>query len=207
MLNVVPTRVQAERFQTKYWKPGKVILQDGTVLKGGIHYDWRTEVVRFKGVDQPQWAGSIRQIQEFSYFDQEEARIRRFVAMSFPVNPVMSRPLFMEAILDGTLSVYRRPPGHLSPQPFRTFARYLLTGWLANDYRNFDYYVYRNASFTRLDVFSREFWPKLHQEMTEESWMFLTVNNLIAPKTIPGQLRLIARYNDIPRLAEPVHAE
>ncbi|OIN58733.1 hypothetical protein [Arsenicibacter rosenii] len=207
MLSFVPAGVRAERLQTKHWKQGKVILQDGTVLKGGIRYDWRSEVVRFKGADQQQWAGSVRQIQEFSYFDQEEARIRRFVAMNFPVSPVSGRQLFMEVILDGTLSVYRRPHAHLYPRPFHSVAGYLFRGWLANDYRNFDYYVYRNASFTRLDVFSREFWPKLHQEMNEESWMFLTVNNLIAPKTIPGQLRLIARYNEIPRLAEPVHAE
>ncbi len=183
------------------------MLQDGTVLKGGIRYDWRSEVVRFKNADQQQWAGSGQQIQEFSFFDPEEARIRRFINMSFPVSPVTSRSLFMEVILDGTLSVYRRPHAHLSPKPFQSFAGHLFSGWLATDYRHFDYYVYRNGSFTRLDVFSQQFWPKLHKEMNEESWMYLTVNNLIVPKTIPGQLRLIARYNDIPRLADPVHAE
>ena len=208
MLAYMPTHfAEANGNQSGKWAKGMVILVDGTELSGDIRYDWRSNGVRFRDVTNRQRAYSVQQVQRFSYFDNDENRVRQFAAVDFPINVVMTRPVFMEEVLTGTLTVYRRPYNHRKPTPVTSVVRYVLGGWLVSDHETFDYFVYTNQAFTRLDQFSHQFWPKMQKESNGAVWAYLTADHRISPVTLTGQLRLIARYNEMPHAVDPVLAE
>lgn len=192
---------------SQQWENGLVVLADGTTLKGEIRYDWRSNGVRFRDINNRQRAYSVQQLQRFSYFDREESRIRQFTVVDFPVNAVLTRPVFLEEILSGSLVVYRRPYNHRKPTPVTSFARYVLGSWLTSDHEGYDYFVYTNQAFTKLEQFSQQFWPQLQKETPETVWSYVTANHRISPATLTGQLRLIARYNEMPHTLEPHVAE
>jgi hypothetical protein len=179
------------------WCVGQLKLIDGTQLDGQINYNWKAEIVQFQQ-DGRIRAYSAQQVSGFSFFNPNDNTLRHFRVVAFPVRPSLIRPLFMEEIIRGELTVYRRL--HHGRELFKTARP---TGFNAshscfNDPDRFDYYVVKpNAeptAFTSVNDFFSHRWSGMNAAFEQELRRFTQALQLNTTK-IQTRLMLIARYN------------
>lgn len=170
------------------WNPGELTLNNGIQYKGELSYNWYAEVVEFRADDRIR-AFSASQVREFKYFDNQQRSIRKIVAVTYPVHPSLRRPVFMEEVMVGPLSVYRRL--RHSHGLLKMSNPSLPPNESLDD---FSYLVFQGDEVVNMDTFYRTIWPQMTAEYDEELKKYA---NLL-PNDIQNtlvQLRLINRYN------------
>nr|WP_293838107.1 hypothetical protein [uncultured Arsenicibacter sp.] len=182
------------------WKTGKLQLNNGVELVGSLNYNWKAEVLQLKLPDGTIKAYSPSQVQSFMYFDEHANDLRRFASVDFPVRRSMYRPVFLETVTTGTMTVYRRLRHTKEPLRLSSTASYGNDDQLVKDYDNFTYLVYSNDTFRLLDDFMYDIWPQMQAEFGTELKTFVKVRALDTDDT-ESRLLLITHYNQLKEAA------
>ncbi|OIN60215.1 hypothetical protein [Arsenicibacter rosenii] len=176
------------------WKTGKLQLNNGAEMAGSLNYNWKAEVLQLKLPDGTIKAFSPSQVRSFMYFDENANDIRQFASVDFPVRRSTYRPVFLETITTGVMTVYRRLRHAKEPLRLSSTASYGNDDQLIKDYDNFNYVVYTNDTFIPLDEFNGSLWPQIQTEFGAELKAFVKARELDTENTM-SRLMMITQYN------------
>lgn len=175
------------------WSSGELVLSDGTVLTGELNYNWKAEIVQLRQANVLK-AFSAYQVRGFRYFDHVQNSLRKFIAMEYPVNSTVYRPLFLEEMLSGPLTVYRRLRHTHQWLRVVSPASFGRDDELIKDVDNFSYFVIDGNKMIDLDDFRRTLWPRMESEFDKELKRYVTKMQVNLSSTL-ARLLLINHYN------------
>lgn len=190
------------------WNNGKIVLKNGTVSTGDLNYNWKAEIVQLRLPSGAIKAYSAFQVDQFMYFDEGQNALRKFVSIDYPVKTTLNRRLFLEEFTNGPYMVYRRLRHSREPIRIKISkpTMYAKDNELVKDYDSFTYFVYNNNTFTDLDYFDRELWPKMEQEFGPELKQFIQARQINISSTI-SKLMIISHFNYLKDNALEPHKE
>lgn len=177
------------------WKTGKLMLNNGIEVGGELNYNWKAEIVQLRANGKIK-AYSAQQVARFIYFDENSNTIRQFSSVNYPVKKGLLRPVILEKFATGALTVYRRLRHNREPLQLDTPNTYDNDENLVGDFENFVYYVYTDNTFTNLDHFQRDIFPRMNQEFGPELKRYAQVRQLDTG-TIQARIMLINQYNNL----------
>jgi hypothetical protein len=177
------------------WNRGELFLENGTELTGDLNYNWKAEVVQIRQGDAIK-AYSAFQVQAFRFFDNSLNTLRTFASVQDPAHSSLHRLLFMEQVMTGPMTVYRRLHHMREPIASQNPASFGSDAELVKDLDGFDYFVYENDSIISLDKFSQELWPVMQQECGDELTHYASTLAIDKSSTV-ARLRIINRYNSL----------
>ena len=179
---------------TPPWNPGYVILPDGRKLEGQLNYNWKAEVVQVRLPDGLVKAYSAGYVDSFAYFDNAQQLIRQFSTVDLPVSDEELRPVFLEELAKGSLTVYRRLRHAHELIKIARPMMYSDDSELVKDMDNFVYVVIdREGQVFDLASFNKTLWPKMstyQQQLTQ----YLR-GLLMDTSSTTARLMLINQYN------------
>lgn len=177
------------------WNQGKISLLNGTVLEGELSYNWKAEIVQYRQENTIK-AFSAFQVQEFRYFDTELNTLRKFVAIDYPIKPLLPRPVFLEEFENGPLMVYRRLRHQYEPIKLVNSVASKVDDGLLKNLDSFHYYVFEDGQLTNLNDFSGVLWPRMQTEFTDELMHYAATLHIDLTSTL-ARLLLINQYNQL----------
>jgi hypothetical protein len=175
------------------WNQGQLVLQNGIELEGELNFNWVAQVVQYRhGATIKAYAAN--QIQTFTYYDNQQDLIRKFVMLDCPVKYGLRRPRIVEEVFLGSLPVYREL--YVSHGLIKVIS---LTGYntdkeLVKDTNNFTYLVYFGGELIPLLQFYRRIWPRVKVAFKKELTQYALLSRVDLAGTV-GQLKLIHKYN------------
>lgn len=179
----------------KMWNRGELFLTNGEVLEGELNYNWKAEIVQLRHDDVIK-AYSAHQVKAFSYLDNQQSALRKFVTAEYPVDKSFSRSLFLEEFVSGSLTVYRRLRHMHELIKSSNPAIYGIDEDVVKDVDNFDYFVSVDNNLISLTDFPRDLWPRMRHEFNEELNQFALRMQINTSSTL-ARLLLINQYNHL----------
>lgn len=179
---------------TPVWNTGYVVLHDGRRLEGQLNYNWKAEVIQVRLSDGLVKAYSAGHADAFVYFDDSQQLVRTFSSVNLPGPAWESRPVFLEEVSTGPLTVYRRLRHAHEFIKIARASMYSNDSELIKDVDNFTYLVIDlEGQVFNLDLFDRAIWPKMGTYQTQLT-NYMKSRELDASTTI-ARLLLIHQYN------------
>lgn len=96
-------QVNAQRFPSQIWHPGELTLEDRSVIKGSIKYDFERETVQIQ-VGETTQTYDASQVLTFNFFDQVYKGKRVIYALPYTRESGYVRPTFFEVIVEGKMT-------------------------------------------------------------------------------------------------------
>ncbi|WP_080241401.1 hypothetical protein [Spirosoma rigui] len=186
------------------WNRGELFLKNGTTLTGELNYNWKAEVVQLKQDDVIK-AFSAFQVRSFRFFDDKLNTLRIFTSVQHPVRLSFRRPVFMEQVMTGSMTVYRRLRRGREPILATKPATFSTDAELVQNLDEFDYFVYEGDKMTNLNQFPRELWPMMHDEYGDELKRFGSTL-LVDRNSTLARLLFINQYNSLKSQESPASA-
>ncbi|ARK11297.1 hypothetical protein [Fibrivirga algicola] len=176
------------------WNNGYVILADGRKLEGQVNYNWKAEVVQVKMPNGLVRAFSAGHAATFVYYDTTQQLLRFFSSVNLPDSRQVLKPIFMEEVTTGSLSVYRRL------RHTREFIKLLRPSIYGDDTElikeidNFTYLVINTeGDVVDLNAFNQTLWPAMIAYQNELS-QYIRSREMDASSTL-SRLLIINQYN------------
>jgi hypothetical protein len=177
------------------WNRGGLVFRNGVEWEGELNFNWIAQVV------QCRQGGTIKayaanQIQSFTYYDNQQDIIRKFVSLDCSTKHGRQRPRIVEEVFLGCLPVYREL--YLSHGLIKVvnLTGYNPTNERVKDTNNFTYMVYFGGKLLPLLQFYRQIWPNIKRPFHKELTQYALRSNTDLARTA-GQLQLIHKYNSI----------
>jgi hypothetical protein len=176
------------------WNKGYVILPGGRKLEGELNYNWKAEVVQLRLTDGLVRAYSAGRLDSFVYFDNLQQFIRLFRSVNLPDHRQEPRPVFLEEVVTGPLTVLRRLRHARELVKIARPSMYSDDSELVKDLDNFVYVVIDTAG-TLFDLasFSKTLWPLI--STYQEQLALYMKSREMDTSTTAGRLLLINQYN------------
>ena len=194
-LGLLLTAGKAPAKNPTVWSRGELFLTNGTELSGELNYNWKAEVVQLRQGDVIK-AYSAFQVRSFRFFDDKLNTVRIFNSVQHPVRLSLKRPVFMEQLMTGTMTVYRRLRHGREPILVAKPSMFSNDTELIQNLDEFDYFVYEGNMMTNLNQFPKELWPVMQEEYGDVLNQFGTTL-LVERNSTLARLLFINRYNSL----------
>ena len=102
-LSIVSTGVKAQQFPSKVWHTGELTLNDRTLIKGALKYDFERETVQMQ-VDETTQTYDASQVLSFVFFDDIFKLKREVYSLPYATQSGYQRPKFFEVIVEGKMT-------------------------------------------------------------------------------------------------------
>ncbi len=179
---------------TPVWNKGYVTLPDGRRLEGELNYNWKAEVVQLRLSDGLVKAYSAGYVDSFIYYDKIQQIIRTFSSVDLPGLEQGFRPVFMEEVTTGPLTIYRRLRHTHEFIKITRPSMYNDDSELVKDIDNFVYLVVDvDGQAFDLTSFSKDLWPRM-STYQEQLTQYLKVREMDMSNTL-ARILLINQYN------------
>ncbi len=161
------TAAQADKTATcTPWQPGMVILNDQSILKGNISYDYRHDLVMHRAHGKTK-TFTTRQVHSFCYFDQDTRIMHQYLALSnayghHAYGRYDQKKAFFEIVLEGDISYLRKHNPYRSidsnrPQRLAVTAHASMSSHVVG----YNYFVYYNKHLFKATAFNKKVLPLL----------------------------------------------
>ncbi|MEZ0539345.1 hypothetical protein [Fibrella arboris] len=176
------------------WNIGYVILPDGHKLEGQLSYNWKVEVVQVRMDNGLMKAYSAGHIDSFAFYDANQRLVRKFSSVDLSDAEEGVRPVFMEEVASGPLTVYRRLRHTHEFIKILRPSVYSDDTELLKDIDNFTYLVIdQEGQVFNMALFNLDLWPRMvtyHGQLSD----YIKLRD-VDPATTLARLLIINQYN------------
>lgn len=95
--------LNAQQFPSNLWHPGELTLNDRTLLKGSLKYNFELETVQIQ-VGETTQTFDASQVLSFVFFDQVYKGRREIYSLPYATQSGYQRPKFFEVIVEGKMT-------------------------------------------------------------------------------------------------------
>ncbi|RYF77562.1 MAG: hypothetical protein EOO39_03615, partial [Cytophagaceae bacterium] len=176
------------------WNAGYVILADGRKIEGQLSYNWKVEVIQVRLSNGLMKAYSAGNTESFAFYDANLQLLRRFSSVEVPKQEQSGRPIFLEEVTIGSLTVYRRLRHAREFIKITRPSIYSDDTELLKDIDNFNYLVVnQEGQFFDMAMFAADLWPLMatHQEQLSS---YIRSREIDTSTTL-ARLLIINQYN------------
>ncbi len=143
------------------WQPGMIILNDQSILKGDISYDYGHDLVMHRA-DGKTKTFTTRQVHSFSHFDQDTQLLHQYVSLPYAPRRHKQAKAFFETVLQGDISYLRKHNRYRSfdanrPQRLAITAHARMSPHIVC----YDYFVYYKQQLFKAKAFNKKVLPLL----------------------------------------------
>ena len=97
----------SQEFAFEFWHEGKIMLEDGTTLKGSVKYDMQTDLVQLK-VEERYESFTARKVLSFEIYDKTVKRYRNMYSLPYATSGTYKAPVFFELLEEGKITLLCR---------------------------------------------------------------------------------------------------
>lgn len=183
--------VQSQNPDEIDWHEGIIILEDNTIEKGDIAYDYITELVMCRQDGQVKVFGPGK-ARAFRYFNEDTNIIHKFEAYTVNNTGQYGQKVFFEIILKGHINFIRKRNKHRFQPNFKS---YLMKGQKQanSNFKAYDYFAETGGEMIRSKRFYKDLLPGL-MELDETISEYMNKNKLKS-YDIRDQIVLLNYYN------------
>ncbi len=143
------------------WYPGMVILNDASILKGEISYNYVHDLVMYKSEQQIQ-TFPAHQVHSFSYWDDKEDIMHQYKVLDYAPDQYFQRKVVFEVLLQGDVVYLRKHNRYPEVNPAST--RHFALQKSANVSPHvvcYDYFVSWQGKIIKARHFSKKVLPEM----------------------------------------------